>query len=77
MDLRHHHFTDESLYTESQDGDNSTIQWENVTKISRKKEYYLLYISGTTFYYLPFEAFENQQDLETFEAFRKSQFGAG
>ena len=49
------------------DGSMGKIRWENIVRVLKTARYYLLYLSSTSFIYLPVTAFVAEEDRTNFE----------
>jgi hypothetical protein len=53
-----------------EDGSLSKFKFEHLVKVTKQKEYYLLYITAAgQFNYLPIAAFETEKDIHRFDLF--------
>ena len=64
---RHYQFDDEYIYTQMEDGSDSNIRYDYVTRVVTKRRHHLLYVSKTQFICVPFRAFKTQEDRHAFE----------
>lgn len=60
-------FNENIIETYATDGTYSKMPFNNILKIRKTKDYYLLYLTGIMFRYLPVSAFANPADHQQFE----------
>lgn len=64
---RHFEINDEQITEYMNDGTSSVIKIERIIRVMQVRKSYLLFVARNEYIYLPFEAFESQEDLEWFE----------
>lgn len=55
------------------DGSLLKLHFNNFIKVTRESEYYFLYMAKINFHYLPFRAFNSEDDINEFEAALKNK----
>lgn len=70
---RRYEFTDEFFFQYLEDGSEGKINYENINMVARRKDYFLLYISQTQFFYVPVKCFASDKDRAVFDEFLRSR----
>ena len=68
---RFYEVDNEFLSAYLEDGSLQKIKLDNIIKVVKTSKYYLLYISITQFFYIPFNAFNNEEELNNFDGLLK------
>ena len=64
---------DEFIIGNFEDGSDSKLNLNNIIKIIKILNYYLLYVSNNNFIIIPLMAFNNNEDLDIFINFLKTK----
>ena len=64
----HFEFYDDVVHTYLADGSNGKLQCSQFVRTVKLKDYYLLYLSAGQFLMIPFYCFEDEKDLNGFDA---------
>ncbi|TES90770.1 MAG: hypothetical protein E3J87_09290 [Candidatus Cloacimonadota bacterium] len=68
---RFYEVDNEFLSAYLEDGSLQKTKLDNIIKVVKTSKYYLLYISITQFFYIPFSAFNNAEELKSFDELLK------
>lgn len=68
---RFYEVDNEFLSAYLEDGSLQKTKLDNIIKVVKTSKYYLLYISITQFFYIPFNAFKNEEELKIFDGLLK------